>query len=39
MPTIVEVDGAELEFPDSMSEDQIKAVLKEQYQQPDSLTQ
>ncbi len=31
MPTIVEVNGEELEFPDSMSDEEIKAVLDEQF--------
>lgn len=34
MPTIVEVNGQELEFPDSMSDEEIKAVLDQQLSQP-----
>lgn len=40
MPTIVEVNGQEFEFPDSMSQDQIKSVLDQRFsQQPEQPTQ
>ena len=40
MPTIVEVNGQEFEFPDSMSQDQIKSVLDQRFsQQPEQPSQ